>query len=210
MTYNSKTKKIAAKRYSGLKQRFLDDEFPKWEKENFIKWYQAQSNSCFYCKLHQRKLYQFYKLTKSKRYGTRGRTLEIDRKKDTSYSEDNCCFCCYWCNNAKSDVFSEEQFLKIAEKINEVILNHLTCNAIWDVLKSNYPTGLSNSDYDDIVVVIKKYDSNLSLAELAHGDDLLDKIKNFYDGYEEECFDLIEKFQRVLLDRTCEKSILED
>jgi hypothetical protein len=107
MTYNSKTEKIAAKRYSGLKQRFLDDEFPKWEKGNFIKWYQAQTNNCFYCKLPQRKLYQFYKLTKSKRYGKRGRTLEIDRKKDTPYSEDNCCLCCYWCNNAKSDVFSE-------------------------------------------------------------------------------------------------------
>ena len=40
----------------------------------------------------------------------RGNTLEVDRyDDDKSYSEENCCLACYWCNNAKTDTFTKAE-----------------------------------------------------------------------------------------------------
>jgi hypothetical protein len=53
---------------------------------------------------------------------TRGRTLEIDRKiADESYSNiANLTYSCYWCNNAKTDTFTEEEFKIIGQAIGSV------------------------------------------------------------------------------------------
>ncbi len=37
------------------------------------------------------------------------------------YNSKNCVFACYWCNNAKTDAFDEEQFKEIGLAIGEVI-----------------------------------------------------------------------------------------
>lgn len=55
------------------------------------------------------------------RGGRRGKRLEVDRMiSDQSYSPDNCVLACYPCNNAKSDVFSYEEFLEIGKAIHKV------------------------------------------------------------------------------------------
>ena len=56
-----------------------------------------------------------------KKHITRGWSLEIDRKKPNhEYSEENCVWCCYWCNNAKTDEFTYKEFKKIGETIKTV------------------------------------------------------------------------------------------
>ncbi|HLN20517.1 MAG TPA: hypothetical protein VK213_05470 [Bacteroidales bacterium] len=90
--------------------------------ESFKKWYLETEMKCHYCGLTENDmmlLWQKYpRLTKR----TRGRKLEIDRKQpDLPYScTDNLVYCCYWCNNAKTDTFSEEEFLKVGKVIREI------------------------------------------------------------------------------------------
>ena len=70
-------------------------------------------------------LNKFYDLNSSKRKSTRGKSLEIERIEDKEYSENNCELSCYWCNNAKSDVFTYEEFKNIGKSIGEVIRNKI-------------------------------------------------------------------------------------
>ncbi len=92
-----------------LKQMFTDDQ---------------TKNQCHYCDIHEHDIEKL--ITKSdiqtKRLLTRGRHLEIDRKNPClGYTEDNIVLSCYWCNNAKTDEFSYEEFKNhIAPGIKEV------------------------------------------------------------------------------------------
>jgi hypothetical protein len=57
------------------------------------------------------------------RGGKRGKRLEIDRRDPRlSYDDiNNIVWCCYWCNNAKSNFFTEEEFRPIALAIGEAL-----------------------------------------------------------------------------------------
>ena len=51
----------------------------------------------------------------------RGWNLEIDRlNSNFEYKPDNCAMACYWCNNAKTDEFTEDEFMVIGEAIKNV------------------------------------------------------------------------------------------
>lgn len=57
------------------------------------------------------------------RGGKRGRRRELDRR-DASMDYDdlnNLVWCCYSCNNAKSNFFSEEEFMPVAKAIGQVL-----------------------------------------------------------------------------------------
>lgn len=92
----------------------------EFEPLTFFKWYLEQEKVCHYCGLNEKE--QFQLISKghlnSKRFftsknGTRGKHLEIDRKNPLGpYSVDNCVLSCYFCNNDKSDIFSEEGYIK--------------------------------------------------------------------------------------------------
>ena len=122
--YSEEDAKIS-KRYSSIKSRVgykLD-----WSREDFIEWYKNEPQECHYCRTTHDDMVLFYNMQESKRSKTRGRTLEIDRKTDDKYSANNCVLCCYWCNNAKSDVFSYEEFINIGKAIGKTIkekINH--------------------------------------------------------------------------------------
>lgn len=113
--------KLASNTYSRLKSKVEYDLEQHWSRKDFIKWCIGKDQECCYCHCTKEQLDKFYDLTNSKRYGTRGKTLEIERREDKEYSEDNCDFSCYWCNNAKSDIFSPEEFQRIGNAIGEVI-----------------------------------------------------------------------------------------
>jgi len=107
--------------YNKLEETYIDifkGLFPKEKFDEMIK-----NKVCSYCGIsvddinslgNDGKLY-------NKRSETRGYTLEIDRKEaNGEYTEDNCCMCCYWCNNAKTDEFKPHEFKEIARGINAV------------------------------------------------------------------------------------------
>ncbi|GHV89505.1 hypothetical protein AGMMS50268_00080 [Spirochaetia bacterium] len=58
---------------------------------------------------------------------TRGRYLEIERKDpERSYDDfDNLTLACYWCNNAKTDTFTHEEFIIIGKAIAQIWKNRL-------------------------------------------------------------------------------------
>lgn len=76
---------------------------------------------CEYCGVTEKELEELEKLkplTKRKR----GKLLELDRKEpNTDYNNlKNLVFACYWCNNAKTDTFSHEEFLKVGKTISSI------------------------------------------------------------------------------------------
>lgn len=125
LKYKNDIQRYASNRYSSIKQR-VDYNLEKyWTREDFISWYEDELKVCCYCGCTVDELQLFYDLNNSKRKITRGKSLEIERKKDEPYSPDNCKLSCYWCNNAKSDVFTFEEFQQIGESIGEVIKNRI-------------------------------------------------------------------------------------
>jgi len=52
----------------------------------------------------------------------RGYTMEIDRKDaNLEYTAQNCVAACYWCNNAKTDEFTAEEFKPIGQLIGKTL-----------------------------------------------------------------------------------------
>jgi len=91
---------------------------------DFYKWYLSHERKCFYCDITEQEIKELLdsgRLT-TKRIATRGRKLELDRKQpDLEYDNfDNIVFACYWCNNAKTDTFTEEEFKKIGQVFKEI------------------------------------------------------------------------------------------
>ncbi len=89
-----------------------------WE---FKSWYERAERKCHYCGITEPEIKALRDKNKirTKRWTTRGRTLEIDRMApEESYDNlENLVFCCYWCNNAKTDEFTPEEFRKVGEVI---------------------------------------------------------------------------------------------
>jgi hypothetical protein len=83
----------------------------------FFQWWENTQKSCHYCSLPENELDNLHNQPGhiNKRYPKRGKSLEIDRKQsDLPYTNiDNLVLACYWCNNAKTDTFTEEEFLRI-------------------------------------------------------------------------------------------------
>ena len=47
--------------------------------------------------------------------------MEIDRKEpNLEYTKENCVWCCYWCNNAKTDEFKYKEFKKVGAVIETI------------------------------------------------------------------------------------------
>ncbi len=110
-----------------INDNYFNDFNNKFNLETFKKFYgrdnSLKNRKCHYCGIseEQIKLLIDNNLITTKRLYNRGRTLEVDQKEpDKGYKKDNIVLCCYWCNNAKTDEFSEIEFLEIAEKIKEV------------------------------------------------------------------------------------------
>jgi len=87
----------------------------------------SKADTCEYCKIT---LDTINKLADNqqifKKPYQRGYTMEIDRKKpNLEYTTENCVPCCYWCNNAKTDEFNDEEFRPIAEEIRKALEKRL-------------------------------------------------------------------------------------
>lgn len=95
---------------------------PELDFEIFENWFINSEKKCFYCKITENEIDQLWKkypvLTKRKR----GKSLEIERlDPNQEYTKiNNLVFSCYWCNNAKTDTFSKEEFKKLGLVIQEI------------------------------------------------------------------------------------------
>lgn len=96
----------------------FNDFFQFWNKED--------SRTCKYCGISEKQINSGALEIQTKRFYSRGKTMEID-KKDAfgEYTKDNIILSCYWCNNAKTDEFTLDEFQPIAKGINCVWNNRL-------------------------------------------------------------------------------------
>ena len=95
---------------------------PEIDFQDFKEWFENAAKKCHYCGITENEIMvlmtKYPNLTKR----NRGKKLEIERKEpDKPYSiTKNLVFSCYWCNNAKTDTFTEDEFLLIGSKIREI------------------------------------------------------------------------------------------
>lgn len=91
---------------------------------DFLTWFDTVEKKCHYCDITEGELNKLIDENKifSKRLRTRGRKLEFERRlSEENYQNlDNLSLCCYWCNNAKTDTFSEDEFLLIGKEIKKI------------------------------------------------------------------------------------------
>jgi 5-methylcytosine-specific restriction endonuclease McrA len=80
-----------------------------------------QGDTCAYCKITTEEIIELadHKQLHKKNY--RGWTLEIDRlDSNLEYKKENCVMACYWCNNAKTDEFTGDEFMSIGSEIRKI------------------------------------------------------------------------------------------
>lgn len=119
--YKEKTKKQLESWYKDKVKQDLNG-FESFD--DFYSWYEVyvMDGTCFYCGLTERESQKIVHdgLLTSKRFPlggrfsqgvNRGYWLEIDKRNPKGqYSRENSVPCCYFCNNDKSDVFTDEQY----------------------------------------------------------------------------------------------------
>jgi hypothetical protein len=92
-------------------------------------WWESSPKVCYYCSLPESILDELHNQQGhiNKRYPQRGKSLEIDRKKaDLPYTNiENLVLACYWCNNAKTDTFTEQEFQQLGQVIKKIWENRL-------------------------------------------------------------------------------------
>jgi hypothetical protein len=82
-------------------------------REEFINWYNSQEQKCHYCGRTIEEIKQDIKEKNTYRI-----RFSIDRKDNNrGYTLDNIVLCCFRCNMTKSNYFTEQEMLKIAEII---------------------------------------------------------------------------------------------
>ncbi len=114
---------VAEKDYAGLikelETNYVDsfsNIFPETEFERL-----TLGNQCHYCKITRGEIEELAAKKMLYKKSLRGWNLEIDRlNSNFEYKPENCVMSCFWCNNAKTDEFTEAEFLKIGAEIRKV------------------------------------------------------------------------------------------
>ena len=89
---------------------------------DFKNWFELSKKECYYCHISEKELKVLWEkapfLTKRKR----GKKLEIERKvPNQPYLDiENLVYSCYWCNNGKTDTFTESEFKEIGQVISKI------------------------------------------------------------------------------------------
>lgn len=109
---------------AALKRRHASKKDIGMSFAEFYAWFQQQPPCCHYCGITEAEIEELLRAgnIKTKRITTRGKRLELDRKMpEPSYAVvENLVLCCYWCNNAKTDEFSADEFRLIAPAFRTV------------------------------------------------------------------------------------------
>lgn len=116
--YHAGYRKSASGIYTSLKKtlklKFGTVEL-KFNREDFIKWYESQNKECVYCKIKEEKLSTDF--IQSKRFNKR---LTIDRvDNDAGYEINNIVLACHKCNQIKNNLFTYDEMLQIGKIISD-------------------------------------------------------------------------------------------
>jgi hypothetical protein len=157
----------------------------------FYHWYENEKRVCAYCGIEEQVLQDLFNngILESKRGAKRGRTLEIERRnsKSNEYSADNCVLACYFCNNHKSDIISEDDHKTyFAGKIAQYL------RAKHNDEGESYPEFLSIfSNHGDYQVNVKFKDSDASISSQTMIVDEINKLIDLSTGifFEKMYFD---------------------
>lgn len=121
LTQWEKDHKERYRQLAKARQVYRRKDFTTISPRQFLKWFEESERRCRYCKITEEeiKLLKEHGEIKTKRWTTRGRTLEIERREPNEKYDNinNLTYCCYWCNNAKTDEFSEAEFVYIGQLI---------------------------------------------------------------------------------------------
>lgn len=94
----------------------FEDKFPFERFKRLI-----ENETCHYCGITKGDIENLAASRQIFKKNERGWTMEIDRRdSNLEYTADNCVMACYWCNNAKTDEFTAEEFKIIAQGIRQV------------------------------------------------------------------------------------------
>lgn len=93
--------------------------------KDFYEWYIQKEKKCHYCGITEEKINILltHEKLKTSRIDKRGKKLELDRKVNTpnrEYDINNLEYACYWCNNAKTDSFTEVEFKKVGKVFEKI------------------------------------------------------------------------------------------
>lgn len=90
----------------------------KGKEKLWKKLFERDGGKCRYCRIEEEDFIEIW----GEFYGGKKRgKLEVDRKdNEKGYNEENCVLSCPICNNAKSDKFTYEEFLKVGHVIKQI------------------------------------------------------------------------------------------
>jgi hypothetical protein len=83
----------------------------------------SYNRQCRYCGIDEKQITQLNQKDQifTKRFYSRGKTIEVDQRDAyEGYTLNNIDLVCYWCNNSKTDEFSEEEFERVGKAIHQV------------------------------------------------------------------------------------------
>jgi 5-methylcytosine-specific restriction endonuclease McrA len=87
----------------------------KITKKDFIKWYNKQTQECYYCKRTLKEI------KKDKHYSKTIR-LTIDRiNNNKDYTLDNIVLACWICNSIKSNIFNKKEMILIGKILKRIL-----------------------------------------------------------------------------------------
>ncbi len=103
-----------------LRNNYIANCFPKlFPKKDFLTL--LENTTCTYCRIAVKEIEKLSEERKLFKKNFRGWNMEIDRlNSNYEYSKNNCVMACYWCNNAKSDEFTEDEFALIGITISKI------------------------------------------------------------------------------------------
>lgn len=112
--------------YGKRKSGKLPLGFSKTTFEMFKEWFEHSDfdKGCHYCHITNERSKELFDLRpQATRGGRRGKRLELDRRNPIlSYDNlENLVWSCYWCNNAKTNFFTYNEFKPIGEAIGKVL-----------------------------------------------------------------------------------------
>ncbi len=103
-----------------FKADYVINRFPEiFDYDDFVML--VMNDHCDYCGITNDEINALADKHQLRKKNFRGWTLEIDRlDSNLEYSKDNCVLACYWCNNAKTDEFTFEEFKEVGKVIRKI------------------------------------------------------------------------------------------